>query len=285
MTTGWVRRVGGVLHRGHLVALATALLATVGAVAVAPTASAASCTYPAQVLNLTNWKLQTPFAKSDGSPGVLEIKQPALATYRKSPNFVVRDSSNCSAGVTFRAPVNGVTTSGSKYPRTELREMMNNGRDNASWSSTVGTHTFSQTIAFVKLPKVKQDIVGMQIHNASEDISLLVLRGTNLYFSDGDNTKAKLITSNYQLGTKLNAKYVVSNGQTKAYINGVLQLTINRAYDGAYFKAGAYPQANCTNSSPCSSDNYGSAVITKLSLSHTSSLTSALLGPMAGMTG
>jgi hypothetical protein len=38
--------------------------------------------------------------------------------------------------VTFTAPVNGTTTSGSKYPRSELREMTNNGLSNASWSAT-----------------------------------------------------------------------------------------------------------------------------------------------------
>jgi hypothetical protein len=147
--------------------------------------------------------------------------------------------------------------------------MTNNGKDSASWSSTVGSHTFTETVAFTTLPKVKPDLVGGQIHNATEDISLLVLRGSKLYISDGDNSKAKLVTDNYKLGTKVDMKWTVSGGVTKAYINGSLQLTINRAYEGAYFKAGAYPQASCDNSSPCSSSNYGSTIITKLTASHT----------------
>jgi hypothetical protein len=77
------------------------------------------------------------------------------------------------------------------------------------------------------------------------------------------------------LGTKVDMKWVVSGGVTRAYINGVLQLTINRVYDGAYFKAGAYPQTSCDNSSPCSSSNYGSTIITKLAVSH-SGLTTTL---------
>ena len=59
-----------------------------------------------------------------------------------------------------------------------------------------------------------------------------MLRGTNLYISDGDNSKAKLVTSSYKLGTKVDRKWTVSGGVTKAYINGALQLTINRVYNG-----------------------------------------------------
>lgn len=277
--SGRVRRFGGKVRRWHLVVLATALLFTVGGGLGVPAASAATCTYPAQVLNLTNWKLQTPLKKTDGSPGIQEIKQPTLATYTKYPYFYTNPS-NCSAGVAFVAPVNGATTTGSKYPRTELREMTNNGKDNAAWSSTVGTHTFTETIQFVTTPKVKPDVVGAQIHNATEDISLLVLRGTNLYITDPANGINKLVMSNYRLRTNIDMKWEVSGGITRAYVNNVLQLTIVRSYDGAYFKAGAYPQANCTNSSPCSSSNYGATIISKLSVSHTSgTVVSSLTGP------
>jgi len=270
-----MRRFAGRVRSWHAVVATVAtvaLLAAVGGVVGAPTAEAATCRYPAQALDLTNWKLQLPIAKDSDS--IVEVKQPQLATYSKSPYFVTA-SSTCSSGVKFLAPVNGAHTSGSHYARTELREMTNNGRDNASWSSTIGTHTFTETIAFTALPKIKPDVVGAQIHNATEDISLLVLRGSKLYISDGDNTKAKLVTDNYKLGTKVDMKWVVSGGVTRAYINGSLQLTIDRAYDGAYFKAGAYPQASCDNSSPCSSTNYGSTTITKLTVSH-SGLTSTL---------
>lgn len=279
MNVGTRSRVGrfGIGARGRygLVVVAALLVAAgslMGAVLGAPTAEAATCKYPAQVLDLTNWKLQLPIAKDSDS--IVEIKQPQLATYSKDPYFVTK-SKSCSDGVQFRAPVNGAHTSGSHYARAELREMTNNGKDNASWSSMIGTHTFTETIAFTTLPKVKPDLVGAQIHNATEDISLLVLRGTKLYISDGDNSKAKLVTDKYKLGTKVDMKWVVSGGVTKAYINGSLQLTINRAYDGAYFKAGAYPQASCDNSSPCSSSNYGSTTITKLAASH-SGLTTTL---------
>jgi hypothetical protein len=279
-TTGRVRRFGGKVRPWHAVAVAAALLVTVGGVLWVPTASAATCKYPAQVLNLTNWKLQTPF--SNGSGGVLEIKQPALATYTKAPYFA-NDPNNCSAGVGFRAPVNGAHTSGSHYARSELREMTNDGKTNASWSSIIGTHTFTETIAFKELPKVKPDVVGAQIHNAAEDISLLVLRGTKLYVTDAGAGINKLVNSNYTLGTKIDMRWVVSGGVTKAYVNNVLQVTFNRIYDGAYFKAGAYPQASCDNSSPCSSTNGGATTITKLAVIHSgATAVSQMLAPVTG---
>ncbi|WP_410813905.1 polysaccharide lyase family 7 protein [Micromonospora sp. 067-2] len=221
-----------------------------------------SCSVPADVLNLTNWKVTLPTGASE-SP--TEIKQPALDSFQVSPWFTT--ASNCQA-VQFRAAVNGVTTSGSGYPRSELREMANNGSSNASWSSTSGTHTLVVDEAFTTLPSTKPQLVGAQIHDSEDDVTVFRLEGSSLYITNGDTTHHKLVTSNYQLGTRFQAKFVVSGGQIKAYYNNVLQTTITKSFSGAYFKAGAYTQANCSNSSPCSSSNYGQTLIYGLSLSH-----------------
>ncbi|MEU1811778.1 polysaccharide lyase family 7 protein [Micromonospora sp. WMMD1076] len=220
------------------------------------------CTVPADVLNLTNWKITLPTGSS-GSP--TEIKQPALASYQNSPYFVTANS--CTA-VQFRAPVNGVTTSGSSYPRSELREMANNGTSNASWSSTSGTHTLVVDLAFVTLPSTKPHLVGAQIHDASDDVTVFRLEGSSLYITNGDTTHHKLVTSSYQLGTRFQAKFVVSGGQIKAYYNGTLQTTISKSFSGGYFKTGAYTQANCGNSSPCSSSNYGQTLLYGVTVTH-----------------
>lgn len=221
-----------------------------------------SCAVPADVLNLTNWKITLPTG-ADEDP--TEVRQPALASYQASPWFVTADS--CRA-VQFRAPVDGVTTSGSNYPRSELREMTSGGTANASWSSTSGTHTLVVETAFTHLPSGKPHLVGAQIHDSSDDVSVFRLEGTNLYVTNGDNAHHKLVTSSYQLGTRFQAKFVVSGGQVKAYHNGVLQTTISRSFSGAYFKAGAYTQANCTNASPCADTNYGQALVYGLTVTH-----------------
>ncbi|MFV2103671.1 polysaccharide lyase family 7 protein [Micromonospora sp. LOL_024] len=247
--------------------LATAILATLAVLATpvvsnSTATAAAPCDYPAQQLNLKNWKVTLPTGSS-GSP--TEIKQPALATFSTNPAFMVNAA--CT-GVQFRSPVNGVTTSGSSYARSELREMTNNGTANASWSATSGTHTLTVRLAFNKLPNTKPHVVGAQIHDGDDDVTVFRLEGSSLYITKGNTTHHKLVTSSYKLHTVFEAKFVVSGGQIKAYYNGALQTTIPHTKSGNYFKSGGYTQANCGNSSPCSSSNYGQVTLYKLLVSH-----------------
>ncbi|MFC5827602.1 polysaccharide lyase family 7 protein [Nonomuraea insulae] len=222
-----------------------------------------ACSKPGDVLDLADWKLQTPVddpAQSGTQP--LEVRQPALDTYELSPWYVTTPDCN---GVRFRNPVNGTTTPNTTYARTELREM--NGSEHASWSSTSGAHTMIIDQAITHLPNTKQHVVAGQIHNGN-DQSVFRLEGTNLYVTRDNDTHHKLITSNYTLGTRFQAKFVVSEGSIKAYYNNVLQTTIPLDFEGGYFKAGVYTQANCDNSAPCSSDNYGEVVVYNVSVSH-----------------
>ncbi|GAB3152911.1 polysaccharide lyase family 7 protein [Amycolatopsis stemonae] len=226
------------------------------------TAAAASCQYPAQVLDLANWKETLPIG-SAGNPA--EIRQPALATYVKSPWFV--PTAGCD-GVQFRAAVDGVTTSGSKNPRSELREMTGNGRENASWSSTSGTHTMTISEAVTNLPAGRPYVVAGQIHDADDDVAVFRLEGGDLYVTNGDDSHYQLVASGYVLGTTFEAKFVVSGGKIQAYYNGELKATIAKKFSGAYFKAGAYTQANCGTSSPCEDGNFGQVVIRRVTVTH-----------------
>jgi len=221
-----------------------------------------SCTYPADVLNLTNWYLGLPVGKEESPTNVY---QPELATYANDPWFTTAD--DCTA-VRFRAPVNGVTTSGSNNPRSELREMTNSGKDKASWSSSSSTHTMVIDQAVTDVPKGRPNVVAGQIHDASDDVSVFRLEGSKLYVTDGDDPHHHLVTDSYKLGTRFEAKFVVSDDKIKAYYNGTLQTTLSKKFSGAYFKAGAYTQANCGNASPCSSDNYGQVKIYGLKVTH-----------------
>jgi hypothetical protein len=232
----------------------------------APTAE-----YPAQVLDLKNWKLTLPIEAVDANGKGLgkpqEVKQPALATYKHADWFKVEQG-----GVRFRAAVNGFTTSGSQNPRSELREMNPDG-SNASWSSTSGTHTLVVEEAVLHMPNARTDggnaaVVTAQIHDANDDISVFRVEGSKVYVTNGDDTHYKLVTDKYVPGTKFEAKYVVSGGKVQAYYNGQLVATIAKSFSGAYFKAGAYTQANCGNSSPCSVDNYGETRIYKVQVTH-----------------
>ncbi|AKU15153.1 polysaccharide lyase family 7 protein [Luteipulveratus mongoliensis] len=239
---------------------ATASAAPVEAAEPRVAATTADCQYPADVLDLTNWYEGLPIGEDEDPKDVM---QPELATYGIDPWFTATD--DCT-GVQFRAAVNGVTTSGSSYPRSELREM--DGSDKASWSSTEGTHTMVINEAITHVPEGRPNVVAGQIHDADDDVSVFRLEGTKLYITSPDDSHHKLVTSDYQLGTKFEAKFVVSGGEIKAYYNGQLQTTQTQDFDGAYFKAGAYTQANCENADPCADDNYGEVKIYGLTVSH-----------------
>lgn len=241
------------LLRGPLAAVLVAGGMVIGGSALP--AAAAGCSVPADVLDLSNWKLTLPTGDNEDPD---EIKQPQLDSYSNDPYFTV--TSACD-GVQFQAPVNGTTTSGSGYPRSELREMTDNGTENASWSPADGTHTMTIDEAITALPADKDQVVAGQIHDADDDVTVFRLEGSSLYVTKGDTTHYKLVTSNYALGTRFTAKFVAEDGQIKAYYNGTLEATISDDDDGLYFKAGDYTQANCSNSSPCSDSNYGQVVI------------------------
>ncbi|WP_217167001.1 polysaccharide lyase family 7 protein [Streptomyces sp. AC512_CC834] len=221
-----------------------------------------SCAYPADVLDLTNWYIGLPVGDEESPTNVY---QPELATYANDPWFTAAD--DCEA-VRFRAPVDGVTTSGSKYPRSELREMTDSGEEKASWSSTSGTHTMVIDQAITDVPEETPNIVAGQIHGDSDDVSVFRLEGKKLYITDGDKDNHKLVVDDYEPGTRFQAKFVVGDGKVKAYYNGELQTTLSKEFSGAYFKAGAYTQANCDNSDPCSGDNYGQVKIYGLNVTH-----------------
>src|SRR6266511_3032166 len=128
---------------------------------------------PSGVLNLTNWKLTLPVDTAHaGSPD--EITQPELNGFQDAQYFHVNDSGN---GVVFKAHCGGATTSGSGYPRSELREMNSNGSTKASWSTTSGTHTMEISQAVTHLPVVKPHVVVGQIHDAADDVIVFRFEG------------------------------------------------------------------------------------------------------------
>lgn len=233
----------------------------------APTATPnSSCgTLPSQILNLANWKLTLPLNSSGGLGGdAAEILQPQLASYCNSPYFVVNGS-----GVQFRAPVNGATTSGSSYPRSELREMTNNGSALASWSTTSGTHTMFIDQAITTVPATKKHVVAGQIHDPSDDVITVRLEYPKL-FVDHNGVAGNTLTTNYVLGTRFTVKFEASGGQIRVYYNGSATPndTLSRSGSGMYFKAGDYTQSNCDTDSPCSATNYGEVIIYGLTVTH-----------------
>lgn len=214
--------------------------------------------------SLNNWKLTLPIGDSEEPK---EIKQPELATFTLNPWFTTDQGA-----IRFRAAVNGVTTGGSSYPRSELREMTDEGREKASWSSTTGTHTLFLDEAITAVPQVKQHVVAGQIHDEDDDVIVIRLEYPVLYVNvDGKNKYT--LDENYSLGKRFSVKFEVSGGETKIFYNGSADAVyvLNKEYSRAYFKAGAYTQSNCSkedSSSLCNDNNYGEVIIYQVGVVH-----------------
>lgn len=221
--------------------------------------------YPSQILNLTNWKLTLPTGPSN-SP--TEIEQPKLSDFRVDPWFVIAPGNGA---VIFRAPVNGSSTSGSDYPRSELREMAD-AKTKANWSSEKGVHTMFLEQAITAVPNTKRDVVAGQIHDEDKDIIVIRLDYPTLHIRvDGENVHT--LDSNYTLGKKFSIKFEIKDNKTLVYYNGstLSVFTLDKKYSDAYFKAGVYTQSNCEKEkakSLCNTDNYGEVFLYKLEVTH-----------------
>jgi hypothetical protein len=228
------------------------------------TTSTGTATRPSQILDLRNWKLTVPVDTSQaGSPD--EFQAAELAGFEYKPYFLVDPTGT---GVVFAANAGGRTTSGSGYPRSELREMANGGKTLASWSTTSGTHTMTITQAVTQLTPVKPHIVVGQIHDANDDVMVIRLEGRHL-FVDHNGVQGNTLSNDYQLGTRFTVTIVAAGGHIKTYYNGSTTAADDYAISGAgcYFKAGAYVQSNPTKGHDAP-DAVGANTIYELNVSH-----------------
>ena len=190
---------------------------------------------PSDVLDLRNWYLTLPTGTA-GAPDT--VNQPKLDTYTGTA-FGLNDAKN---GVVFTTTAGGVTTSGSTYPRSELREMA--GTRKASWSNKSGTHTLVVRQAITELPAVKPEVVTAQIHNTSDDVMEVRLEGNRLLAQYNNGQRDITIDPAYVLGTVFDLRIVASSGKVRVYYNDVLKATISKSGSGWYFKSGSYLQTN-----------------------------------------
>jgi poly(beta-D-mannuronate) lyase len=207
--------------------------------------------FPAQVLDLTHWKLTSP----DGN----ETFQPKLNT-RRGKSFRVTAAQDA---VAFRAAVDGETTANSKYPRSELREMAGSGE--ASWTNKRGTHRMVLQQAITATPEKKPEVVAGQIHDDEDDVIMIRLEGNHL-FVEADGEDVGTLDPNYVLGTRF--KVVVEATPEGIFItyNNLKTVHYKKVADDLYFKAGCYTQSNTEQGDD--PDAFGEVHIYKLKVSH-----------------
>lgn len=233
-----------------------------------PTLPGGSATYPAQVLNLTPWKITLPIDGSDNDSEADQVKQPVLATYSNPNYFFVSPAGN---SVIFRAHAGGATTSGSDYARSELREMTANGSTEIGWSSATGKHTMLIDQRVNKLPTQRPNIIVGQVHAGTTWGTVFRLIGTQLMI-DGVDGDGPIVDNNLQLGERFTVKFEVENDTVKYYYNNVLvNYTYKKQFRNAYFKAGSYIQSSCTGAKKVpgeSCDAYGEVELFDVQVTH-----------------
>lgn len=211
-------------------------------------------------LNLTNWKITLPVDVNGGITGkAAEITN--LKGYEHSKYFF--DSPD--GGVTFRAMVDGATTGGTKYARSELREMK--GTERAAWDLKEGG-TMTATLKIDEAPTKNDGTVGRfivgQIHGKEEELIRMYWENGKVYFVNdiygpkADNTTFQLYdsegkTPNVSIGEHFSYKIdafgdkmkvdVFADGKT--YTNTMDVHPIWQT-DLFYFKAGVYLGVNET---------------------------------------
>ncbi len=213
--------------------------------------------YNSDNFDLQNWKLTLPVDSSGGTSGdALEIKD--LDNYESTHFYDAPDGA-----MVFSASANGATTSGSSYPRSELREM--DRGELAAWRLSEGG-TMTATLKVDQVPTLSDGdrgriIVG-QIHGQDEELIRLYWDNNTVYFMndqagpDNDETKFAFRSSDggtpsislgetfgYKIDARGTTLKVEIHADGKVYtststINSVWQ------YDEFYFKAGAYLGVN-----------------------------------------
>lgn len=207
---------------------------------------AAAWTPPGSLFNLSMWKLQTPIAGANG--GIEEITQPALATYNSSVFY----SLDGDASAYFFAPENGATTSGSNFPRSELR-------NNFDWViGSSGLHVLNATVRVLDDGPLNTVTIG-QIHgdglsgSCSIVIELEWSKGQIIAHVRDKNCKNKsiIIDGGYRLGDaisfSLTAEGTAVSASTPRTPPGAGDYEypwLSTSKYNVYFKVGNYLQAS-----------------------------------------
>ena len=217
--------------------------------------------------DLSVWKLTLPInTEREGDPD--EVFPPELLTF-SDPRFLTREATG--SGVRFRAPCHGETTSGSSYPRTELREMQADGMTPASWGTADGdAHTLTTTLAITHLPEKKPHLICVQIHNEKHKLLAIRVEKDKL-LAEGEGQKDLVFLRRYQLGTPLTLEVRTGDGRIRVRHNQQEVVNWESNSPGCYFKAGCYTQSNPKSGD--SKDAYGEVVITDLQVVHQSAKT------------
>jgi hypothetical protein len=259
---------------------ATAIGVKTGAVALVQTptigAAAVARAKPGTILDIGPGATQNHFQLQYAPNGsaMQYISQADIAAgFTHDPYFVTLPDNS---GVQFQIQLDAQTTSGSEFPRSELREVNANDTE-AAYDALQGVRRMAGDTTITHLPPLDPEVIIAQLHNGNtgDRISIrtqLVSGVTRLVVRiNGTGTGLPRMSENYAVGTRFTWAIEVNEGIPSIYYNGSLLVTgpaLEPNADNAatwYFKAGAYAQANETSDSPT---EYVSVVHHSLDVTH-----------------
>jgi len=208
---------------------------------------------PGGNFDLSHWELQLPTGTTNHTTTISNTQLEGPTGYQSKYFFTNKTDGSMS----FWDPENGVTL-GSRFPRTELRELDSNGAP-IEWSAP-GTHKLSATLKVTQLPS---HVAVGQIHldnSSGSSKPLLEL----FYFSNGDvdmaieqtpagGNEVHHVVANVPLGTQWSYVISLTGGNTIGIaVNGGATHTfgVSSSFNGIkmYFKAGDYDQSTGNSS-------------------------------------
>lgn len=257
-------------------------------------ANAMAQTYPAdkpELEYLAYWRLNSTLPTSGNYTNSLDFAPDDLATYTDSYFRVVTGG-----GVSMKARFGGaVTSSGTAYSRTELREMADENTT-AAWNCTSKQKEMVARVRIKATPKNKPEMSVAQIHDSANDNLIVLYRydkaqnggllpaaGTlgdkgKILVKWNDSSSESVLDSSHVVGDIINL-VVRANGSAENGYPGAGNMSVQytnetqnktssatRAFSGVtgqcYFKAGNYHQG-CTKkfidgstNATCSSKSY-----------------------------
>ncbi|CAH6420092.1 Alginate lyase [uncultured virus] len=169
---------------------------------------------PSYYFNLSNWEFQSPIRSESN---ILIISPDELTKgYSSKYFYTAKDYS-----MAFMCPLNGAHTPNTNYPRSELREV----RQNGDWNLTEGIHILKCKFKVIKTPH-KSVFVG-QVHGNDENFNTNLVKIKWTYNNEID-VQVNLDTENYNQISLLFGQYNL--GEEISYIikinDGYLQVSI-----------------------------------------------------------
>lgn len=208
---------------------------------------------PGENFDLSHWYLGLPVDASGGTTG----KSASIPAARLAAGYVHPEyfKTGADGAMVFWAPVTGATTSGSSYPRSELREQISPPSNTVNWRG-FGIHTLTAVCKVLEVPSKEKVIIG-QIHSKTGNTRPLV----KLQYRSGriealikksPNADPDAKLQFQQVGLDSPVSYIIrmQDGLVTVEVNGMRQTMDvfdsdpDWAHQEFYFKAGSYCQDN-----------------------------------------